>query len=130
MASPYVVDSFDISTKLVHIRYGKDDEIKPFNLAQVRRYYTPEITAFSFLDDVNNRQSYFRNPITEFYATEVINRGDPRAMDPKMTEAVKKEVKGLFERGTFKVILREEVPADANVLPGRFPLAIKSTEDG
>ena len=27
-------------------------------------------------------------------------------------------------------MLREEVPSDANVLPGRFVLAIKSSEDG
>ena len=47
-----------------------------------------------------------------------------------MYTAVAKEIRGLFDRGTFKVILREEVPTDANVLPGRFILAIKSTEDG
>lgn len=44
--------------------------------------------------------------------------------------AKKKEIKGLLERGTFKVILREDVNSDANVLPGHFVLAIKSTKDG
>ena len=47
-----------------------------------------------------------------------------------MIAAIKKEVKGLFERGTFKVILKEEIPKDANVLGARFVLAIKSTIDG
>ena len=47
-----------------------------------------------------------------------------------MMNAVKKEVIGLFERGTFKIILREDVPENANILPGRFVLAIKSTEEG
>lgn len=39
-------------------------------------------------------------------------------------------MKGLLDRGTFKIILREEVPADANILPGRFVLTMKSTEKG
>ena len=38
---PFVIDSFNVSTKLVHIRCGKDDEIKPFSLAKIRRYYAP-----------------------------------------------------------------------------------------
>ena len=47
-----------------------------------------------------------------------------------MSQAKRNEMKGLLERGTFSIILREEVPKDANVLPGRFVLAIKSAEDG
>eukprot|EP00171_Calliarthron_tuberculosum_P022290 IDg22290t1 len=47
-----------------------------------------------------------------------------------MTEAKRAEIRELLERKTFKVILREEVPPNANILPGRFVLAIKSTEDG
>jgi len=80
--------------------------------------------------------SYFREPktnhdaLTDSYPTEVLLKSDPRSKSPKMSDAIKKEVRGLFERNTFKVILREEVPTDANVLPGRFVLAIKSTEDG
>lgn len=47
-----------------------------------------------------------------------------------MSEAIKKEVRGIFDRGTFKIILPEDVPTDGNGLPGRLVLAIKSTEDG
>lgn len=46
-----------------------------------------------------------------------------------MTDAKCKEIRGLLQRGNFKVILREEVSPDANILPGRFSLAIKSTKD-
>ena len=42
----------------------------------------------------------------------------------------RKEIRNLLDRGTFKDILREDIPSDGNVLPGRFDLAIKSTEDG
>eukprot|EP00171_Calliarthron_tuberculosum_P023641 IDg23641t1 len=64
------------------------------------------------------------------FLTEIIDQKDPRAKSWEMTAAKKSEIAGLLSRGTFKVILREEVPPDANVLPGRFVLAIKSTEDG
>eukprot|EP00171_Calliarthron_tuberculosum_P004844 IDg4844t1 len=54
---------------------------------------------------------------------------DPRASRKEMTDAKRKEIQELLERETFKVLLREEVPTDANALPGRFVIAIKSTED-
>ena len=47
-----------------------------------------------------------------------------------MTEAKKTELRNLLKRGAFKVIVKEDVPLDVNVLPGRFELALKSTEDG
>lgn len=47
-----------------------------------------------------------------------------------MTAAIKAEVKELLERGTFKVVLEEDVLNDANNLICLFVLAIKSTEDG
>lgn len=47
-----------------------------------------------------------------------------------MTDAKEKEIESLLNRGTFKVILLEEIPSDGNVLPGRFVLSIKSTENG
>ena len=47
-----------------------------------------------------------------------------------MFQAKSDEIRGLLDRGTFSVILREEVPPDGNVPSGRFVLAIKSAEDG
>lgn len=62
-------------------------------------------------------------------ATEIIDENDERATSPEMNEAKNKESNALLERGTFKVILKEEITPDGNVLPGRFVLAIKSTAD-
>ena len=47
-----------------------------------------------------------------------------------MDETKKREINGLHERGTFEIILSEGIPENADVLPDRFVLAIKSTEDG
>ena len=65
----------------------------------------------------------------EIYLTEMISDKDPRASCPEMTAAKKAEIRNLLERGTFKVVIKKDVPPNANVLPGRFVLAIKSTED-
>ena len=67
---------------------------------------------------------------TDVLLTEIITRGDPRAYSPEMIAAKKAAIKNLLERGTFKVILKEELPPDGNILPGRFVLSINSTDDG
>lgn len=42
-----------------------------------------------------------------------------------MFETKRKQIKVLFDRGTFKIILREDIPPDGNVLSGRYVLAVK-----
>ena len=64
------------------------------------------------------------------YMTEVIHENDPRAHTPEMEAARMCEVRDLLKRGTFKVILKKELPHNANALPARFVLAIKSAIDG
>lgn len=46
-----------------------------------------------------------------------------------MGEANKAEIRNLLERGTFKVVMKEDIALNANALPGCFVLQIKSTED-
>lgn len=47
----------------------------------------------------------------------------------RLRSFLKKDIKNLLEGGTPKVILKEEVPPDANLLLGRFMLATKSYID-
>ena len=63
------------------------------------------------------------------FLTEVLDPDEYRAIGKEMTDAKKQEIRNLLERGTFKVILKEEIPSDANVVPGRFVLTIKSSLD-
>ena len=44
-----------------------------------------------------------------------------------MKAAIQKEIEGLLKKGSFKVVIREEVSNNSNILGGRFILAIKST---
>ena len=45
--------------------------------------------------------------------------------DQRFEEPKKKEIQGLIERGAFKIVPKESVPHGANLLKGRFVLAIK-----
>jgi hypothetical protein len=42
--------------------------------------------------------------------------------------AAKQELMGLLERGTFKVVLREEIPKNALLMKGRFVSVIKNRD--
>jgi hypothetical protein len=59
------------------------------------------------------------------YVTEAVENKDPRSNGPEFSAAKQKELPGLLERGTFKVVLREEIPKNAPVMTGRFVLVIK-----
>lgn len=128
---PFLVDSVDHATKTIFIRDSKVGAARPFNISQVKLYHRPENISFSFISDLCRPFTYFSSPddADEIFATEVVQPKDPRATSSEMLAARQAEIKNLLKRGTFKVVLTEDVPKDANVLPGRFVLAIKSTID-
>ena len=124
---PFVVQAVDREKKLVFVQDSTVGAVRPFGQTQVKPYLTADEASTSFFQDL-------REALTSAYSqhtflTEVISPTDPRAYSPQMTAAKRKEIMSLMRRGTFKVILKEEIPPDGNVLPGRFVLAIKSTED-
>jgi hypothetical protein len=57
------------------------------------------------------------------FITEIIKPVDPRT--EKFDEAKRKEIQGLIDRGTWRVVAKEEVSDNANILGKRFVLAIK-----
>ena len=52
--------------------------------------------------------------------TEVLPPGDERRHSPEFAEAIEKELRGLVANEVYKVVPRESVPKDANILGGRF----------
>ena len=60
--------------------------------------------------------------------TEIISPRDPRSGN--FEEAKLKELKGLIEKGTFKIVLREEAGERPNITPTRFVLGIKHGDNG
>jgi hypothetical protein len=57
------------------------------------------------------------------FIKEIIKPGDPQT--EKFDEAKRKEIQGLIDRGTWRVVAKEKVSHNANILGGRFVLAIK-----
>eukprot|EP00171_Calliarthron_tuberculosum_P009468 IDg9468t1 len=104
-----------------------------FGLAQLTPYFLPSDIVQSLFCGMHLEFKYFYSDSSEehdVFLTKIIRSQDPRADLPKMTEVKRVEIRELPKRKTFKIILLEEVPLKANILPGRFVLAIKSTEDG
>ena len=58
----------------------------------------------------------------------MIQPNDPRSKYERFRAAKKKELEGLIEKGTWKIVCKSEVPENANILGGRFVLAIKDEE--
>jgi transposase InsO family protein len=60
--------------------------------------------------------------------TEIVPAGDPR--EYRFGPAIKQEILGLIERGTFELVIASEDTKNINILPSRFVFAIKRSEDG
>lgn len=121
-----------VNDKIVTVEY--DDELKEFSKAKCKPYFEGEEEVEAELVDVlHNALRPFQSEVQEtrigaediatILATEVIKAHDPRAR--MFDEAKAKEIRGLIDRGTWKVVFRREVPHGANIMGGRFVLAIK-----
>lgn len=64
--------------------------------------------------------------VSKGYLTVVVPEGDPRIQTAQFQAAARKEADGLQERGTFKRVKKRDVPADANVIGGRFVFTLKN----
>jgi hypothetical protein len=60
--------------------------------------------------------------------TEAVENKDPRASGPEISAAKQKDLLGLLERGTFNVVLPEEILQNAPVMKGRFVLVLKNRD--
>jgi hypothetical protein len=60
------------------------------------------------------------SPSLSLHLTEVLTAGDPQ--EGLFYEAKWFEIQGLLKRGTCKVVMRDEMPAGANMMDGHFVL--------
>jgi hypothetical protein len=61
----------------------------------------------------------------DVWVSEVINSDHP-AYNKEMTQvAITEEIQGLMDRETFDLVLRNELPADANITGSRIELELK-----
>eukprot|EP00171_Calliarthron_tuberculosum_P003375 IDg3375t1 len=105
--------------KAIRIHVGESKGPRLFNKAQLKpapleNVYSEELSGPSY------------NPMV--LHTEVLKQGDPR--ECSFDEAKREELLGLLKRGTFRIVLREEIESNPNVIPSRYVLAIKHKIDG
>lgn len=124
---PFSIKKIDRKRKLIWITEHQN----PFNITQIKKYHPPDKCADQLMDQINNCFNLFSSPSLncDIHLTEILHPTDLRASSPEMNEAKKAKIKGLLKRGTFKIILKRDVPKNGNILPGRFVLAIKSLVD-
>lgn len=130
---PYRVLDFDFKRKVLTVVNTHSKNTERYIGQQVQPYIRKNMENQTIHPD-----EFFHNPISPFrtknrpvppvfhsYLTEVILPGDPCSNYPIFAKEKEKEMGWLIDRGTWKVVLNNEVPADANILCGRFFLTIK-----
>ena len=91
-----------------------------------------QANGMSLLNHINYSLSTFLNntinntETSEIFLSEILKSGDPRAYSDECRMAIEKEIKGLEEKGVWRVVNRSDIPRDANILGGRFVLSIKN----
>lgn len=112
--------------KIVTVK-GDGGSLQEFNKVNVKPYFEDqdeEATEILYQMLKPFRSRTYKKKVNRVHITEVIKNGDPRA---RLFEAAKeKEIKGLIDRGTWKVVSTHDLPRDANIMGGRFVLAIKN----
>lgn len=86
----------------------------------------------SFYKDLYRLLSNFTDlhsgPPPVILLTEVLHPADPRQKQGVFDAAHAEEISGIFKIKALRVVCKEEIVCDANILCGRFVLSIKDTE--
>lgn len=88
---------------------------------QVKRYSYPGNILHSFLLEIAlrlNNSSTDDKDHPDLFLTEVLIPSDSRTRSLEIDRDKRDDIIRQLERGTFNVILLEEVPKNANILPG------------
>ena len=119
---PHLVAS--VEGKQVRLHVGEHTGPRSFNISQLR---PAPLTRLQSMDEILTADNI--GPPRILY-TETLPFNDHRAHSPEFEEAKRKELEGLIERGTFRIVLEEELPPNPNIIPCRFVLAIKHSDTG
>lgn len=102
---PFTVDAIDDTKKIVYFQDERIGAAKPFNLAQLKRYYEPEVLSTAFFTDLRTSLRSFSTPTDdEGYLNAIIDKNDPRAISvlKQMTDAKKRKSRACLIVGRSK----------------------------
>lgn len=79
----------------------------------------------------NHSLQRFNSPVIagDIFLTETLAQKDIRCSTSEILQTRRTEIGSLIQCGTSCVLLKEDVPANENILPGGFVLSLKSTKD-
>ena len=124
---PGPVEVISVNDKVVSIRNASSNRIHNFSKQDIKPYCRPNSDDDSF-NTLHEILTHFRtdplqgNELSNINLTEEIKSSDPRV--ELFANANSKELKGLTEKRTWKVIKKDDIPSYANILNGRFVLTI------
>lgn len=117
--------STDDSRKLGLVKIDNDSE-RLFNLDQIKPYLVPVQHAEKLFSKISIAFEWFESALTNnVFMTEVLDESEKGCRYSTMSSAIQSKIDGRFKRGIFKVILKEVIHVNGNVLSGRFVLLIK-----
>lgn len=77
---------------------------------------------------IEGMRQFRSDQVPRILATEVVQNYDERSQSEELGLAKAKDLAVLAEKGLFKVVFKEDIPAVANVIDGTFVLSLKNTE--
>ena len=91
------------------------------------------IHSTSYMEPIPVKQFTSRPPKSNVkpysvHVVEIIKPSDPRSHSKEAQQAKRKEIEGLIGRGTWKIVVEEDVPQNSNILSGHFVITIKDVE--
>lgn len=124
MAMLYEVQSFYQEWKIVIVRETQIGNSRTFCITLVKRYHPLDELDLKFFSNLHKGLKRFISDNyydqLRLYFIWIFNLSDPSDSCKDISEAKRKEVRGLLERDYFKIIMEEGIPANANVLPGQL----------
>jgi Reverse transcriptase (RNA-dependent DNA polymerase) len=104
-----------------------------FSISQLRPYVatvSPRHADSTYITNlVDLLSSFYRctaDVPSDIHVTTSLTPGDPRYSSAAAAAARAAEIDGLIKRDTWEVVRKRDLPADANVLCGRFVMTIKN----
>jgi hypothetical protein len=124
---PLLLLRIEGKTAIVHDTAG---EPRPFSVTQIKPFVTRDSDILATNPNTVLKQFCLQDGDVEEGAreisiTEVVSTHNPLSTSARMTKGKIRELRGLIERGTFKVVLRAELPEKPNVMSTRFVLSIR-----
>ena len=112
-----------VSDKIISVTDG--EKVKQFNITSVLPM-KPRANDTDLTRDMSGIERYYLITQDESqYPSEILNKSDPRYTCPSSLNAIKQEIEGLLARNAFEFTKLDKIPKNANILGGRFILAIK-----